>query len=217
MKKIMNIGLIILMNCVFSSVAGALNISGSANSQTQELGSDQGKQVEVTNLPIQVITKKINGEDTPIPYLRVQPADYFIQEIGKEITLGAGEVYESEPFDVREYRECAIYVIPDTVLGSQTDSLYQTDAYFSITPATQKIQKMGEKAGKQTKGWQEFGNMKVDSSSKTETESFMKLSTGQTSSRVLFTKIYGPFIQVALKNLTPDSKRKFKITAYLTR
>ncbi|MSR76747.1 MAG: hypothetical protein EXS63_00755 [Candidatus Omnitrophica bacterium] len=120
--------------------------------------------------------------------------------------------------DVRDYREVTFYVIPDLIMTDETAPLYRLDAYFSIQGDIQKIQEMGE-ASKDfsTNGWQEFGSMGVDEDKKEIPTAFYKLTTGETSSRVLATKIYGPFVHLVLKNLTPDSKRRFQIIAYLTR
>ncbi len=218
MKKLKTLAAGILMVPIFIGQVSAMNIDGSTSAASEAGGSGEGSgQVEVTNLPIQMVKKKIDGEEKEIPYLKVTGGDYFIQEVGKDISLGNGETFESESFDVREYKEVSFYVVPDQILGGSSDAVYQLDAFFSITPEAQKIQKMGEKSGGNSNGWQEFGNMSVDEKSKEQQSSFQKLSTGVTSTRVLTTKVYGPFIHVVLKNLTPDSKQRFKIVAYLSR
>ena len=65
--------------------------------------------------------------------------------------------------------------------------------------------------------WQEFGSMLVGSEGTVSESSFTRLTTGSTTSRVLYTNVYGPFVRIVLKNLTPGKKCKFKIVAYLTR
>ena len=218
MKISTSLWIAFLFACALTQPAYALNFGGSTSTtQSKEESPSQSSPVEVTNLPIQVLTKKINNEDKEIPYVRVMDADYFIQEIGKEITLGNSETYESDPLDVREYKEVAFYVVPDQMMGDQAEAVYQLDAFFSITSSAQKVQKMGEKTKSISKGWQEFGSMDVDDKNKELQSSFHKLTTGETSTRVLTTKVHGPFVRVVLKNLTPESKRKFQIVAYLTR
>ena len=204
---------------LFASLVYAMDLGPSPTSTGQSSNESSGSdQVEVSNLPIQQLVKKVNNEDVSIPHVRVLDADNYTQEVAKEVTLPFGETFESDPIDVREYRDVAFYVIPDLVITDQVPPVYRLDAYFSILPGTQKIQKMGE-AGKDisSNGWQEFGSMGIDEEKKELQTSFHKLTTGETSSRVLTTKVYGPFIRVVLKNLTPDSKRKFRIVAYLSR
>lgn len=190
--------------------------SADSASASDESGSGQ---VEVTNLPVQYLKKKINHEDVQVPHLRVLNQDQEIREVAKEIALSADETYESEPMDVREYRDISFFVVPDQVLmGQSAPAVYQLDAFFSMTPNVDKIQRLGASGQAESlSGWSEFGAMRAGEKEGEDSPAFVKLTTGRTSSRVLTMKTYGPFVRVVLKNFTADSKRKYKIVAYLTR
>lgn len=139
-----------------------------------------------------------------------------ILEVVKEIQLSFEETYESPFLDVREYRDVSFFVQPTRVLTEPNVAVsYQLDAFFSVdTSSTSYLRFGGEK---ETTTWdsQEFGLMKISESGETTEAMFDKLSTGETSNRVLHTPIYGPYVRLVLKSLTQADRRRFRIVAYL--
>lgn len=176
--------------------------------------------VEVSNLPIQTAKRVVNREEVEIQYVRVVGSDSYVLEVAKEISLTFNETYASQVLDVRDWREAVFYVIPDRDLsGQKPEPVYEMDANFSVLADTiNKFQKFGETDTELIQyGWKDFGSMKIDSRKEEPVSSFVRLTTGPTSERVLATRIYGPFVRVYLKNLTPDTKVRYKILAYLSR
>ena len=151
------------------------------------------------------------GETTLEPYL--------IKEVIHEIQLKQGEDYRSEFLDIREFQYISIYVIPLVeVLNRPEETVrYQLDAYFSIDTSMTTLLKFGETQEEVANaGFQEFGSMQTDEQG-ILVPRFEKLTTGETSGRVLHSRIYGPLLRVVLTNFTPDERRKFKVIAFLTR
>ena len=151
------------------------------------------------------------GETTLEPYL--------IKEIIHETQLKQGEDYRSEFLDIREFQYISIYVIPLVeVLNRPEETVrYQLDAYFSIDTSMTTLLKFGETQEEVANaGFQEFGSMQTDEQG-ILVPRFEKLTTGETTGRVLHSRVYGPFLRVVLTNLTPDERRKFKVIAFLTR
>ncbi|MFH1837171.1 MAG: hypothetical protein ABH862_03555 [Candidatus Omnitrophota bacterium] len=161
----------------------------------------------------------------PVAGEQVEPVSVEVKVVSEtrvirnRIELNFEEEYESDYIDVRDYRNIAFYVLPESGTSSPVpDALYRLDAFFSLENTKETLWEIGStKAARLSIDWQEFGSMIVKPDGTSEELSFVRLTTGETMSRVLYTNVYGPFVRVVLKNLTPEKKYRFKITAYLTR
>ena len=185
--------------CLNSSALHGLNLGSS-----EETASEDPIKVAVVNEdPIQTTESEISE----------------VREIARSIQLDFEKEYQSAYLDVRDYRSVAFYVIPEKMLREpETPVLYRLDAFFSMDTGTVAYKKFGEKEDEALKkGHQEFGSTKVEEEGSVGVSSFAKLSTGRTHSRVLYSPIYGPYVYVVLKSLTPQDGRKFRIIAYLSR
>jgi len=172
-----------------------------------------------------------NEKPTPINIIQstasaqVEPISVDVKAVNKihavirKVELDFEEEYDSQYIDVQEYRHVAFYVLPDQSTSLPSPYiLYQLDAFFSLRDVTRMPSKIESKSlSSEAAGWNEFGSVIVKSQGSTGESLFTRLTTGKTTSRVLYTNVYGPFVRVVLKNLTPGKRRKFEIVAYLTR
>ena len=142
----------------------------------------------------------------------------------KEVTAGAvtlehGQLYQSPYLDVRDYREATFYVLEQKVLNSpRAETKYRLDAFFSVnTDSSGTLNFDTNQVEFLYRGWQEFGSLKSQAEESEGSGDFKITSTGLTSSRVLATGVYGPYVRVELRNLTEGdkAKRTFRVYAYL--
>ena len=145
----------------------------------------------------------------------------LIREVVHEIQLKYEEEYNSPFIDVRDYQHVSFYVIPilEVLNRPQEDiAKYQLDAFFAVDTSMTTVLAFGETHEDVVRsGFQEFGTMRTNEEG-ILIPSFEKLTTGETASRVLHSRVYGPFVRVILKNLNDDDeRRKFKIVAFLTK
>ena len=166
-------------------------------------------------------TPEVKIADQP---LKVEEnTDGTILEIAGEVQLNNGETYESDYVDVKSYHYATFYALEKNdnsikvVSTPQAPARYQLDAYFTIDSNTTKLMSMDDNKPKViNKGIQEFGSQLSKAEGDVQ-PSFEKLSTGETSSRVLYTRIYGPYVRVVLKSLSPKEQQRYRIVAYLTK
>ena len=164
---------------------------------------NQPQKVEVTNTPLEVTYGKNKTQ------------------IIIDFDLENGETYQSSYLNVSEYRSVAFYVTVVKEISSSSSALalpaiYQLDAFFSTSADESGYKDLDTKQTLYFQpGAQEFGSQtSIGHDSKTTTENFIKTSTGEPSSRVLWTPALGPYVRVELKSRTPGEKRKYRITAY---
>ena len=169
--------------------------------------ADKPQKVEVVN------EEAIGVEETKIS---------DVIPIASEIQIKFGEDYTSSFMDVQHFKEITFYVLAnDETVFTDSPSImrYQLDAFFSVTSQDAKLYAMGGGTEPEIKdyGRQEFGEMHVKEEGGEMQGVFTKLTTGETSTRALHCKIYGPYVRVVLKNLTPDKAKKFSLLAYVTK
>ncbi len=220
MKKHQFIFLVAVFLVAFPGLSTAIDLGiKTSGSSAADTGAED-PQVEVTNLPIQVMKKVSNQIEEEINYVRVVGSDSYVLDVVKDTNLASNEDYESPYLDVRDWRDISIYVIPEQVFSDiQPQTIYKLDAFFSVQASSvTKFQKFGEeKKDTQMAAGQEFGSMRMAGEKDEATASFTKLSTGPTPNRILASRVFGPFLKIKLTNLTPDTKVKFKVVAYLSR
>ncbi|MSR77516.1 MAG: hypothetical protein EXS63_04750 [Candidatus Omnitrophica bacterium] len=163
---------------------------------------------------------KVTVEEQPIKVSAGSEGD--VVEITAEAQLNYGEIYESDYVDVKKYQHATFYVMEKNDNSIKVVSTppapvrYQLDAFFTIEQSTTKIMSFGDDKPKIiNKGIQEFGSQ----FSKEEGDanpSFEKISTGETSTRALHTRIYGPYVRLVLKSLSKNEQQRYRIVAYLT-
>ncbi len=186
-----------LFMTILAAPVSALDLSGGATSE-----EDEPIKVQIMN-------------EQPIPMAERQTNE--IREIVRETQLNFGEDYESQYIDVSNYQNVSFYVIPQKALNEpHPDIRYKLDAFFSIEASSVTYKKMGEDEKISGEGYQEFGNMLVQEAPPGQ-PSFTFLTTGETSTRVLSTPVYGPFVRIVLKSLTEADRRKYRIVAFLSR
>ena len=159
----------------------------------------------------------INTNEAAVPV--AERGTNEIREIIHETQLSYGEDYESQYIDVRDYRNISFYVIPQKAMNEpHPDIRYKLDAFFSIEASTASYKKAGERDERISgEGSQEFGNRILHEDSPPGQPSFTFLTTGETTTRVLSTPVYGPFVRIVLKSLAQADRRKFRIVAFLSR
>ena len=194
---------LILLTVISIPSLWALDLGG-AGATT---GGGENPKVEIEGQPIQV-KENSDGE---------------VREIATEIQLDNGQTYESDYVDVKSFRYATFYVLEKNdnsikvVSTPQAPVRYELNAYFTVDSNTTKVMAMGDDKPKVlNKGIQEFGSQL----SKMEGDvqpSFEKLSTGETSSRALYTRIYGPYVRVVLRSLSSKEQQRYRIVAYLTK
>ncbi len=140
----------------------------------------------------------------------------------KTITSGSQlkplEDFESPYIDVREYKTVAVYVLPEKKLNDSVDIRYKVDAFFAVAADSAEYKKFGDKSQNlYGEGSQEFGHIHVEETGGKEIPSFTKTTTGETTSRVLYSPVFGPFMRVKVRNLDSGETRKFQIVAYLSK
>lgn len=171
----------------------------------EETNVDKPQKVEVVNEDPITVTEESSGQ---------------VVDIISSVNLKFKEHHRSSALDVRKYREAVFYVVPleNTIFEEGPPPVrYRLDVYFTLDTATTTYYEMGAKTPKtEERDVQEFGNTLMKGKG-IEEESFVKLTTGETESRALSCKIYGPYVRAVLTNLTSDDTRKFRVAAYLTK
>ena len=178
-----------------SNVASVDSSDGTEDSNTGDTTTqpnDKPKKVKVVNGPVEV---RLVDQSK-------------IQEIVSGGSVNTDGIYRSDYIEVKDYKEIAFYVKPEKDVHDpqKAAAVFQLNAFFSIENGKPE----------EEPGHQEFGAWLIEGPD-TEKPHFLKTTTGETSSRVLFTPIYGPYVRVELKNSNPGDTRKFKITAFLNR
>lgn len=170
-------------------------------------GEDKPKKVEITNTPLPVTSQKSE--------LKIITPD-------SGVDLEYNGIYQSPYLAVSGFRQVVFYVKPIKVLNDLEKNLeirYQLDAFFAAEPDLTGTRDFGASLTQfDQPGWQQFGILLSPPQKETpEIPSYVKTSTGETSARVLYVPIYGPYVRLELRNRTPGDKRRFSVTAYLIR
>lgn len=190
---------------VFFGILGVFLIpSFTAQSLTDlELGDSESpatiKPVRIANVPL------------PVEYAEKNVA----QELVPAMFLESGETYQSEFFNLVGYSHAAFYVeLIKTSILDEPSIRYQLDAFFATDTELTGLRDFAQKRVIYLHpGSQEGGSKK--NQHETEKKLYVKTSTGETSTRVLFSPLYCPFVRLEFKNLTPGKAGKFRIRAYL--
>ena len=160
----------------------------------------------------------VNEEESPVKVSETGASK--ILEITQSAQLEAQEEYRSPYIDTQTYRTVTIFVVPEKILNEPVPVIrYKIDAFFSPDTGMKEYRKMGDDESKIIGGggYQEFGMTTQEEEGSAEKPRFVKLTTGETGSRMLSCPAYGPYMRVTLKNFTTGDRRKFRIVAYLNR
>lgn len=142
------------------------------------------------------------------------------EEIVQSIMLAGGKSYKSIYLNVENYRKLVFYVVPIRQLTEpRAEPRYKLDALFSFEADTSSslIPDINENNPVE-KGWEEFGSIRFSNREEKGEPFFYKLTTGETASRILVTKVYGPYVRIVLTNIAaPDTSQAYRVVAYMTR
>lgn len=186
-------------------------------SSGEESGSEFEEEDDSGVSPASQKVRKVQVMNVPLDVKLVDQTK--VHEIAAEASLPGGEVYKSEYIDVRDYKQMAIYVKPQRTLTKISEKPqnihYQVEAFFSLEPGSATADSTFGFDQQDNPGWKEFGHL-ISEGDLGQKSLFTIASTGETSNRVLFIPVYGPYVRVELKNLSTETKpKKFRITAYL--
>ncbi len=167
-------------------------------------------------------TQTINVEVVNEEPVKVQETDTSkLVEINGSAQLDPQEEYRSPFIDTQGYRNVNFFVIPEKLLNEpQAVIRYKLDAFFAADTGLKELRKFGDDDSKIIGGGgsQEFGMAVLNEEGSAEKAVFNKLTTGETTYRVLSSPVYGPYARVTLKNAAQGGeRRKFRIVAYLTK